>query len=184
MSRIVLCTLHIVPCTSHIVPCTSRIVPCTVHGPLIPERSRIIAARGRLTGARSRVFAARPLQIGAQLIAGPAHGAPAVAQRIHQARQSLSNPANHCQTLGVRPSMGSRGDAYDNAMAESLFATLEVELPAKPRFTSHVEPHGFGSVARYALIALIVVVTRRSATLRPRSCSHAMDSNLMPLISA
>jgi putative transposase len=44
-----------------------------------------------------------------------------------------------CQTLGVRPSMGSRGDAYDNAMAESFFATLEVELLAKHRFTSHVE---------------------------------------------
>ena len=35
--------------------------------------------------------------------------------------------------------MGSRGDAYDNAMAESFFATLEVELLAKHRFVSHVE---------------------------------------------
>ena len=30
--------------------------------------------------------------------------------------------------MGVRPSMGSVGDAYDNAMAESFFATLECEL--------------------------------------------------------
>ena len=29
---------------------------------------------------------------------------------------------------GVRPSMGSVGDAYDNAMCESFFATLECEL--------------------------------------------------------
>ena len=29
---------------------------------------------------------------------------------------------------GVRPSMGSVGDAYDNAMAESFFAILECEL--------------------------------------------------------
>jgi len=29
---------------------------------------------------------------------------------------------------GIAPSMGSRGDCYDNAMAESFFATLEVEL--------------------------------------------------------
>ena len=29
---------------------------------------------------------------------------------------------------GIRPSMGSVGDAYDNAMAESFFATLETEL--------------------------------------------------------
>ncbi len=33
-----------------------------------------------------------------------------------------------CRTAGVRPSMGSVGDAYDNAMAESFFATLECEL--------------------------------------------------------
>lgn len=33
-----------------------------------------------------------------------------------------------CARLGVRPSMGSVGDAYDNAMAESFFASLECEL--------------------------------------------------------
>jgi putative transposase len=33
-----------------------------------------------------------------------------------------------CRKAGVRPSMGSVGDAYDNAMAESFFATLECEL--------------------------------------------------------
>lgn len=41
---------------------------------------------------------------------------------------------NRCKVLGVRPSMalgqplGSVGDAYDNAMAESFFASLECEL--------------------------------------------------------
>ena len=30
-----------------------------------------------------------------------------------------------CQEMSVMPSMGSVGDAYDNAMAESFFATLE-----------------------------------------------------------
>jgi putative transposase len=33
-----------------------------------------------------------------------------------------------CKEMGVQPSMGSVGDAYDNAMAESFFATLECEL--------------------------------------------------------
>ena len=33
-----------------------------------------------------------------------------------------------CAQMGVRPSMGSVGDAYDNAMAESFFASLECEL--------------------------------------------------------
>ena len=35
---------------------------------------------------------------------------------------------NRCQEMGVRPSMGTVGDAYDNAMAESFFASLECEL--------------------------------------------------------
>lgn len=33
-----------------------------------------------------------------------------------------------CEEMGVRPSMGTVGDAYDNAMAESFFASLECEL--------------------------------------------------------
>jgi len=39
----------------------------------------------------------------------------------------------------VRPSMGSVGDAYDNAMAESFFSTLEAELLSRRRFTSQAE---------------------------------------------
>ena len=33
-----------------------------------------------------------------------------------------------CKQMNVRPSMGTVGDAYDNALAESFFATLECEL--------------------------------------------------------
>ena len=33
-----------------------------------------------------------------------------------------------CREMSVRPSMGSVGGAYDNAMAESFFASLECEL--------------------------------------------------------
>jgi len=39
-----------------------------------------------------------------------------------------------CQEARVRPSMGSVGDAYDNAMCESFFATLECELLDRHRF--------------------------------------------------
>ena len=35
---------------------------------------------------------------------------------------------HRCKQMGVRPSMGTVGDAYDNAMAESFFASLECEL--------------------------------------------------------
>jgi putative transposase len=44
-----------------------------------------------------------------------------------------------CKDAGVRPSMGSVGDAYDNAMCESFFATLECELLDKRRFASQAE---------------------------------------------
>ena len=44
-----------------------------------------------------------------------------------------------CQEVGVMPSMGSVGDAYDNAMAESFFATLERELLNRRRFHSQAE---------------------------------------------
>jgi putative transposase len=46
---------------------------------------------------------------------------------------------NRCKEAGVRPSMGSVGDAYDNAMCESFFATLECELLDRRRFTPQVE---------------------------------------------
>lgn len=35
---------------------------------------------------------------------------------------------SRCREAGVRPSMGSVGDCYDNALCESFFATLECEL--------------------------------------------------------
>ncbi len=41
--------------------------------------------------------------------------------------------------MGVRPSMGTVGDAYDNAMAESFFATLECELLDRRSFRSQTE---------------------------------------------
>ena len=41
-----------------------------------------------------------------------------------------------CREAGVRPSMGSVGDAYDNALCESFFATLECELLDRHRFAT------------------------------------------------
>jgi putative transposase len=44
-----------------------------------------------------------------------------------------------CKEAGVRPSMGTVGDAYDNALCESFFATLERELLARRRFATKAE---------------------------------------------
>jgi putative transposase len=55
---------------------------------------------------------------------------------------------HRCRDAGVRPSMGSVGDAYDNAMCESFFATLECELLDRHRFKTQAE-------ARSAVFAFI-----------------------------
>lgn len=44
-----------------------------------------------------------------------------------------------CAEAGIRPSMGHVGDAYDNAMCESFFATLECELIDRRRFRTQAE---------------------------------------------
>ena len=44
-----------------------------------------------------------------------------------------------CQEAGVRPSMGSVGDCFDNAMCESFNATLECELLVTHRFKNQHE---------------------------------------------
>jgi len=44
-----------------------------------------------------------------------------------------------CREWGVALSMGSVGDCFDNAMAESFFATLECELLARTTLATHAE---------------------------------------------
>ncbi len=44
-----------------------------------------------------------------------------------------------CREAGVRPSVGSVGDCYDNALCESFFATLECELLDRRRFRSQAD---------------------------------------------
>ena len=56
-----------------------------------------------------------------------------------------------CREAGVRPSMGSVGDCYDNALCESFFATLECELLDRHRFRTQAE-------ARMAVFEFIVGV--------------------------
>ena len=72
----------------------------------------------------------------------------AIAQRrptgvIHHSDQGCQYTSiefgRRCREAGVRPSMGSVGDCYDNAMCESFFATLECELIDRSTFHSHDE---------------------------------------------
>jgi putative transposase len=72
----------------------------------------------------------------------------AVAQRrpidvIHHSDQGCQYTSlafgRRCREAGVRPSMGSVGDAYDNALCESFFATLECELLDRHRFHTQAD---------------------------------------------
>ncbi|MCC6808230.1 MAG: IS3 family transposase [Deltaproteobacteria bacterium] len=72
----------------------------------------------------------------------------AVAQRqpedvVHHSDQGCQYTSfafgKRCKRMGVRPSMGSVGDAYDNAMCESFFASLECELIDRTSFKTHAE---------------------------------------------
>ena len=42
-----------------------------------------------------------------------------------------------CAKMGVRPSVGSVGDCFDNALCESFFATLECEVIDRESFPNH-----------------------------------------------
>ena len=53
-----------------------------------------------------------------------------------------------CRALGIQCSMGTTGDCYDNALAESFFATLECELLDRWTLRTHDE-------ARSTLFAFI-----------------------------
>jgi putative transposase len=75
-----------------------------------------------------------------------------------------------CDQAGVRPSMGSVGDCFDNAMCESFFATLERELLDRRSFKTQVE-------ARMAIFEFIegwYNSNRRHSALDYRSpkCGH------------
>jgi putative transposase len=81
-----------------------------------------------------------------------------------------------CQEMGVTPSMGSVGDAYDNAMAESFFATLECELinrrswktkPKRARRCSRTSKVGTTRAGATARSATSRRWTSRPSTARP-----------------
>jgi putative transposase len=67
---------------------------------------------------------------------------------IHHSDQGSQYPAlafgRRCAEMGDRPSRSTVGDAYDNAMAESFFATLECELLDRRRFRTQGRGPGRG----------------------------------------
>jgi putative transposase len=69
------------------------------------------------------------------------------------------------EQAGVLPSMGRRGDAFDNAVAESFFATLETELLDRHTFRSR----DHARLAVFTFIEGFYNSRRRHSTLGQRS---------------
>jgi putative transposase len=84
---------------------------------------------------------------------------------IHHSDQGSQYTAGDFKSLaksrGVRLSMGSVGDCYDNAMAESFFATLECELLALRSFADPQE----AQVAVFEFIAAFYNTNRRHSSI-------------------
>ena len=90
-------------------------------GRLQPQDRRVGDDRAHAHRARRRRAAdGRP--------SPPARTRPHPSQRSGIAIRRLSGFGQQARDAGIAVSMGSKGDAYDNAVAESFFATLKKEL--------------------------------------------------------
>ena len=80
------------------------------------------------------------------------------------------------QDAGVLPSMGRRGDAFDNAVAESFFATLETELLDRHTFRSRDEAR----LTLFSYIESFYNARRRHSTLGYRSPERYEQEMMKP----
>ena len=96
------------------------------------------------------------------------YGRPRIHAELHSDQGSQYTSiafGMRCKEVGVRPSMGSVGDAYDNALCESFFATLECEPLDQRRFHSQAEAR----LAVFDFIEGFYYPRRRHSALDQRS---------------
>src|SRR5882724_893186 len=106
----------------------------------IATQNRRCSSRRRTEGRPGERSFARPARSERLLRVVIATPFGAVLRRPVELRQYTSLAfGRRCREAGVRPSMGSVGDAYDNAMCESFFATLECELLDRERFRTQAD---------------------------------------------
>lgn len=71
--------------------------------------------------------------------------------------------------------MGSVGDAYDNAMIESFFATLETELLDRVRFKTRREGYQNANSSCRNRMVLVDQATEKVASLNLGHDAHRVD---------
>ena len=89
------------------------------------------------TECGARLFTSKAMR--GQYLASPAVQEIVLRQSLESAQYTALACGGRCREAGIRPSMGSVGEACDNAMCESFFATLECQLLARRRFASQAE---------------------------------------------
>ena len=92
-------------------------------------------------------------------------GAGLIAHYRSRSQYTSIRYTDRLDELGAAPSVGSRGDAYDNAMAEAWVATFKIELVDGRRFPSF-EHRRARDAALDRLLQRGAAPRRRSATSR------------------
>jgi transposase InsO family protein len=93
--------------------------------------------------------------------AGPHRPAPARPGRDAQRRPRQGTQlvwlafGQKARDAGIAVSMGSKGDCYDNAVAESFFATIKKELVHRRTWPTRraASPPGYASSDQYVMVA-------------------------------
>ena len=109
-----------------------------------------------------------------------------------------------CRKAGIRPSMGSVGDCFDNAMCESFFATLECELLDRQKFASRAEAQrsvfdfiegwynlhrlhsslGYDTPARYERrYAARIAAERKEGVMHSETDTERTDDDIRPVLA-
>ena len=79
--------------------------------------------------------------------------------------------------------MGSVGDAYDNAMAESFFSTLEAELLSRRRFASQAEAEAEAKMACFSYVEGWYNPVRLHSSLGYRSPIAYETADMQPVLT-
>lgn len=74
-----------------------------------------------------------------EMARGQRHPVNVIHHSDHGSQYTSLAFGDRCKAMGVRPSRGSVGDCYDNALCESFFATLECELLDRRTLRSHAD---------------------------------------------
>src|SRR6266511_3722008 len=140
---------------NHRAPTTGDTPACTAASSLVrpramPAQKRCRSSRRATGGRPGDRIGGRPARSDRRRLRLTIATPPTEALRrpVESAQYTSLAFGRRCRAAGVVPSMGATGDCFDNALAESFFATLECELVDRSRWRTHAE-------ARTAVFAFV-----------------------------